>query len=175
MSGLLYVCLWGFFFFFFFFLCVCVCAIGFLTFRPEIPISYTFTSLDFFPTEDRHSPFSLQSYHNPLTLSSLFRLVKVYHPFFFFFFFFFFPVFLLFLLFEIFNRQLRFSEVFYSYFFNPQKIDRPGNFVEPTIVTGLPHDAEVVMRETFAPIVYVLKCKVYIYIHVLHLQWWLNN
>lgn len=36
-------------------------------------------------------------------------------------------------------------------------IDHPGNFVEPTIITGLAHDAEVVHRETFAPIVYVLK------------------
>ncbi|ELU06714.1 hypothetical protein CAPTEDRAFT_179534 [Capitella teleta] len=34
-----------------------------------------------------------------------------------------------------------------------------GNFVEPTIVTGLAHDAEIVHRETFAPIVYVLKTK----------------
>ena len=33
----------------------------------------------------------------------------------------------------------------------------PGNYVEPTIVTGLSHDADVVQRETFAPIVYVLK------------------
>src|SRR5690606_909066 len=31
-------------------------------------------------------------------------------------------------------------------------IDRPGNFVLPTIVTGLPNDAEVVQTETFAPI-----------------------
>jgi len=38
-------------------------------------------------------------------------------------------------------------------------IDRPGNYVEPTIVTGLAHDAEIVHRETFAPIVYVLKTK----------------
>lgn len=36
-------------------------------------------------------------------------------------------------------------------------LDRPGNYVEPTIVTGLAHDAEIVHRETFAPIVYVLK------------------
>lgn len=36
-------------------------------------------------------------------------------------------------------------------------IDRPGNYVEPTIVTGLSHDADIVHRETFAPIVYVLK------------------
>lgn len=36
-------------------------------------------------------------------------------------------------------------------------IDRPGYFVEPTIITGLAHDAEVVHTETFAPIVYVLK------------------
>ncbi|XP_064607704.1 alpha-aminoadipic semialdehyde dehydrogenase-like [Liolophura sinensis] len=40
-----------------------------------------------------------------------------------------------------------------------QVIDGPGNFVEPTIVSGLKHDAEIVHRETFAPIVYVLKCK----------------
>jgi len=31
--------------------------------------------------------------------------------------------------------------------------------VEPTIITGLAHDAPVVLRETFAPIVYILKCK----------------
>lgn len=38
-------------------------------------------------------------------------------------------------------------------------IDRPGFFVEPTIISNLSHDAEVVKRETFAPIVYVLKAK----------------
>ncbi|XP_043833210.1 alpha-aminoadipic semialdehyde dehydrogenase isoform X1 [Dromiciops gliroides] len=38
-------------------------------------------------------------------------------------------------------------------------IVRPGNYVEPTIVTGLDHDAPVVQRETFAPILYVLKFK----------------
>ncbi|XP_036590884.1 alpha-aminoadipic semialdehyde dehydrogenase [Trichosurus vulpecula] len=38
-------------------------------------------------------------------------------------------------------------------------IDRPGNYVEPTIVTGLDHDASVVHRETFAPLLYVLKFK----------------
>jgi len=32
------------------------------------------------------------------------------------------------------------------------------NYVEPTIVTGLAHDAAVVHRETFAPIVYILRC-----------------
>lgn len=37
-------------------------------------------------------------------------------------------------------------------------IDRPGYFVEPTIVTGLSHDAPIVQTETFAPILYVLKC-----------------
>lgn len=35
--------------------------------------------------------------------------------------------------------------------------DRPGNYVEPTIVTGLAHDHPLVMRETFVPIVYALK------------------
>ena len=39
-------------------------------------------------------------------------------------------------------------------------MEREGNFVEPTIITDLPHDAEVVHRETFAPIVYILKTKV---------------
>ncbi|KAK0054650.1 alpha-aminoadipic semialdehyde dehydrogenase, partial [Biomphalaria pfeifferi] len=38
-------------------------------------------------------------------------------------------------------------------------LDRPGNYVEPTIVVGLAHDAGIVMKETFVPIVYVLKCK----------------
>ena len=33
-----------------------------------------------------------------------------------------------------------------------------GNFVEPTIITGLPHDAPVVHREAFAPVLYILKC-----------------
>jgi len=33
-----------------------------------------------------------------------------------------------------------------------------GNYVEPTIITGLNHDSPVVHRETFAPIVYLLKC-----------------
>jgi len=40
-----------------------------------------------------------------------------------------------------------------------KRIDDPGNYVEPTIVTGLPHDSPIVHKETFAPIVYVLKCK----------------
>ncbi|QQP36683.1 Aldehyde dehydrogenase 7 family_ member A1like, partial [Caligus rogercresseyi] len=37
--------------------------------------------------------------------------------------------------------------------------DRVGNYVEPTIISGLPHDSPVVLRETFAPIVYILKTK----------------
>lgn len=41
-----------------------------------------------------------------------------------------------------------------------QRIERPGHFVEPTIVTGLSHDAKMVHKETFAPIVYILKFKV---------------
>lgn len=36
-------------------------------------------------------------------------------------------------------------------------IDREGNYVEPTVITGLQHDSPVVLRETFAPIVYVIK------------------
>ncbi|KAK2723469.1 alpha-aminoadipic semialdehyde dehydrogenase-like [Artemia franciscana] len=41
--------------------------------------------------------------------------------------------------------------------FGGKIIERPGFYVEPTIISGLPHDAPVVHRETFAPIVYVLK------------------
>ncbi|HQZ31215.1 MAG TPA: aldehyde dehydrogenase family protein [Arenimonas sp.] len=37
------------------------------------------------------------------------------------------------------------------------RIDRPGNFVLPAIVTGLHNSAEVVQTETFAPILYVMK------------------
>jgi len=36
------------------------------------------------------------------------------------------------------------------------RIDRPGNFVLPTIVTGLHNSAQVVQTETFAPILYVM-------------------
>ncbi len=39
-------------------------------------------------------------------------------------------------------------------------MDRPGNYVEPTIITGLLHDAPIVHTETFVPILYVLKFKV---------------
>jgi len=42
--------------------------------------------------------------------------------------------------------------------FGGKIMEGEGNYVEPTIITDLPHDAEVVHRETFAPIVYVLKC-----------------
>jgi len=37
--------------------------------------------------------------------------------------------------------------------------DREGNYVLPTIITGLPHDAKVIHKETFAPIVYAIKFK----------------
>ena len=36
-------------------------------------------------------------------------------------------------------------------------LDRPGNFVLPTLVTGLANDAEIIQTETFAPILYVMK------------------
>lgn len=36
-------------------------------------------------------------------------------------------------------------------------MDGPGYFVEPTIISGLKNDCSVVQRETFAPIVYILK------------------
>ncbi|MBB1088976.1 aldehyde dehydrogenase family protein [Lysobacter sp. SG-8] len=38
-------------------------------------------------------------------------------------------------------------------------IDRKGFFVQPTIISGLDNDAEVVQHETFAPILYVMKFK----------------
>lgn len=43
--------------------------------------------------------------------------------------------------------------------FGGNVIDRAGFFVEPTIISHLKHDAAVVKKETFAPIVYVLKAK----------------
>ncbi|EDW18990.1 putative aldehyde dehydrogenase family 7 member A1 homolog [Drosophila mojavensis] len=43
--------------------------------------------------------------------------------------------------------------------FGGRVLERAGHYVEPTIITGLPHDAPVVHRETFAPIVYVLKAR----------------
>ncbi|XP_037030436.1 putative aldehyde dehydrogenase family 7 member A1 homolog [Bradysia coprophila] len=43
--------------------------------------------------------------------------------------------------------------------FGGKTIDRPGFFVEPTIISNLKHNAPVIMKETFAPIVYVLKAK----------------
>jgi aldehyde dehydrogenase (NAD+) len=39
------------------------------------------------------------------------------------------------------------------------RIDRPGNFVLPTIVSGLHNSAQVVQTETFAPILYVMSYK----------------
>jgi aldehyde dehydrogenase (NAD+) len=38
-------------------------------------------------------------------------------------------------------------------------IDGPGNFVLPTIITGLGNDAEIVQHETFAPILYAMPYK----------------
>ncbi|CAF1362411.1 unnamed protein product [Rotaria sordida] len=38
---------------------------------------------------------------------------------------------------------------------------RQGNYVQPTIVTQLKHDSPIVHQETFAPILYVLKCKTF--------------
>jgi aldehyde dehydrogenase (NAD+) len=35
-------------------------------------------------------------------------------------------------------------------------IDRPGNFVLPTVISGLSNDCDVVQTETFAPILYVM-------------------
>lgn len=43
--------------------------------------------------------------------------------------------------------------------FGGKVLNGPGYFVEPTIVTGLPHNSSVVHKETFAPIVYILKAE----------------
>lgn len=43
--------------------------------------------------------------------------------------------------------------------FGGKQIKSDGFYLEPTIITGLPHNASVVHRETFAPIVYILKTK----------------
>jgi aldehyde dehydrogenase family 7 protein A1 len=43
--------------------------------------------------------------------------------------------------------------------FGGKVVDGPGNFVEPTIVTDIAHNAKIVHQETFAPIVYFLKTK----------------
>ncbi|MGQ4583236.1 L-piperidine-6-carboxylate dehydrogenase [Lysobacter sp. F60174L2] len=40
-----------------------------------------------------------------------------------------------------------------------EALDRKGNFVKPTIITGLANDSDVVQTETFAPILYVMKFK----------------
>lgn len=40
-----------------------------------------------------------------------------------------------------------------------QVLERPGYFVEPTIVSGLKHDSPLVHNECFAPIVYVLEAE----------------
>ncbi len=44
-----------------------------------------------------------------------------------------------------------------------KKIEGNGNFVEPTIVE-IAHDAPIVKHELFVPIMYLLKCKVWIYL-----------
>jgi len=41
--------------------------------------------------------------------------------------------------------------------FGGKQIQRPGFYVEPTIISGLSAEAEVVQQETFAPIVYVME------------------
>jgi acyl-CoA reductase-like NAD-dependent aldehyde dehydrogenase len=49
----------------------------------------------------------------------------------------------------------------YLIFILKKKIEnREGNYVEPTIVTDIAHDASIVKQETFAPILYIFKCQV---------------
>lgn len=41
--------------------------------------------------------------------------------------------------------------------FGGKQVDRPGFYVEPTIITGLSPKAEIIQKETFAPIVYIFE------------------
>ncbi|XP_015597329.1 putative aldehyde dehydrogenase family 7 member A1 homolog [Cephus cinctus] len=41
--------------------------------------------------------------------------------------------------------------------FGGKQVERPGFYVEPTIISGLPINSEVVQHETFAPIVYIFE------------------
>lgn len=41
--------------------------------------------------------------------------------------------------------------------FGGKQIERSGFYVEPTIISGLTTDNEVIQHETFAPIVYILE------------------
>ncbi|XP_034189285.1 aldehyde dehydrogenase 7 family member A1 [Osmia lignaria lignaria] len=43
--------------------------------------------------------------------------------------------------------------------FGGKQINRPGFYVEPTLISGLPPTAEIVQQETFAPIAYVFEVK----------------
>lgn len=43
--------------------------------------------------------------------------------------------------------------------FGGDVINKPGNFVQPTLVTGLENDCDIVQEETFAPILYVMPYK----------------
>ena len=36
-------------------------------------------------------------------------------------------------------------------------MDRPGNYVEPTIISGLKHDDPIVHKESFVPVLYVIE------------------
>ena len=41
-----------------------------------------------------------------------------------------------------------------------KKLQRAGNYVAPTIITNLQHDSDIVLKESFAPVLYVLKFSV---------------
>lgn len=43
--------------------------------------------------------------------------------------------------------------------FGGRVLNQPGNYVEPTIIFDIAHNAPIVHTETFAPILYVFKCK----------------
>ena len=46
-----------------------------------------------------------------------------------------------------------------------KKLQRPGNYVAPTIITDLKHDNDIVLKESFAPVLYVLKFSVRKFVH----------
>ena len=41
-----------------------------------------------------------------------------------------------------------------------KRLECPGHYVAPTIITGLQHDSGIVLKESFAPVLYVLKFSV---------------
>ena len=54
----------------------------------------------------------------------------------------------------LYTRLKSYHKLFYK------RLEHPGNYVAPTIITGLQHDSGIVLKESFAPVLYVLKFSV---------------